>query len=94
MATTGAAILIALLTLTDLWIIDRRFFHTAGSPEEIFAADDVTSFLLSQPGEFRIWTFPFPQPWRSGGANGGNYPMLFELHQAGGEHPNPLNNWV
>ena len=89
-----AAVALLLITLTDLWIIDRRFFHTIEGPEEIFAPDDVVSFLLAQPSEDRIWTFPFPRPYRSASQNGGNFPMLYDLEQAGGEHPNPLQRWI
>jgi hypothetical protein len=89
-----AAVLLALITLADLWIIDRKFFHTTDGPEVVFAEDDVVAFLKAQPGRDRIWAFPFPQPWRAAGANGGNYPMLFDIDQVGGEHPNPLQRWV
>ncbi|HEU0014554.1 MAG TPA: YfhO family protein [Longimicrobium sp.] len=89
-----AAVLLSLVTAADLWIIDRRFFHTIGSAQEMFAPDDVTSFLAAQPGPFRVWTFPYPQAYRAGGPNGSNYPMLFGIQQAGGEHPNPLQRWV
>jgi hypothetical protein len=92
--TRAAVVLLALLTVSDLWVIDRKFFHTVDGPDVLFAEDDVVAFLRSQPGHDRVWTFPFPQPWRAGGANGGNYLMLFGVDQAGGEHPNPLERWV
>jgi hypothetical protein len=94
MSSRMAAVLLALITLADLWIIDRKFFHTTDGPEVLFAEDDVVAFLKAQPGRDRVWTFPFPQPWRAAGPNGGNYPMLFEIDQVGGEHPNPLQRWV
>ncbi len=86
-----AAVLIALITLTDLWVIDRRFFHTIPGPEATFAADDVASFLMDQPQPNRVWVLPFPA-----GAvyrNTGDYLMKFGIEQAGGEHPNPLQSW-
>lgn len=93
-ATTAAAVMLALVALTDLWVVDRRFFHTVEGPDELFAADDVVTFLRGQPGTFRVWTFPYPRHYRGAGSYGGNYPMLFDLEQAGGEHPNPLARWV
>lgn len=86
-------ILLSLVTLGDLWIISRRFLHTVPPPEEMFAPDDVISFLQRQPEPFRVWAFPFPQPWRSAGAYGGNYPMLHRIEQVGGEHGNQLQRW-
>ncbi|HET7274314.1 MAG TPA: YfhO family protein [Longimicrobiaceae bacterium] len=89
--TAIAAVLLALITLSDLWVIDRRFFHTIPGPEVTFAADDVASFLMAQPEPARVWVLPFPA-----GAvyrNTGDYLMRFGIEQAGGEHPNPLQSW-
>lgn len=94
MMSMAAALLLALVTLADLWIIDRRFFHTTQGPDEAFAMDDVVAFLQAQPGPNRVWALPVPQAWGRGGPSGGNYPMLFGIEQAGGEHPNPLQRWV
>ncbi|HUE96706.1 MAG TPA: hypothetical protein VMN39_08605, partial [Longimicrobiaceae bacterium] len=38
--------------------------------------------------------FPLVQQYRSGGPYGGDFPMLYEIEQVGGEHPNPLRRWV
>lgn len=98
MSSLAAAVLLALLTAADLWIIDRRFFHTTAGPEEAFAADDVVSFLNSRPGPHRVWAFSVPgaglQTWGRGGSKGGDYPMLYGVEQVAGEHPNPLQRWV
>jgi Bacterial membrane protein YfhO len=94
MTSLVTALLLAVVTLADLWIIDRRFFHTTEGPAQKFAADDVVGFLASRPGPFRVWAFPFPQAWGNGGQNGGDYPMLHGIEQVGGEHPNPLQRWV
>lgn len=94
MMSTVAALLLALVTLADLWIIDRRFFHTTQGPAQAFAPDDVVDFLAAQPQPNRVWAFPYPQAWGRGGQNGGDYPMLHGIEQVGGEHPNPLQRWV
>jgi len=94
MMSMATALLLALVTLADLWIIDRRFFHTTDGPDIAFAQDDVVAFLNAQPGPNRVWAFPVPQAWGRGGAKGGNYPMLFGVEQVAGEHPNPLQRWV
>lgn len=86
-----ALILLAVLTVADLWVIDRRFFATVPPPYEMFARDDVAGFLMSQPGRDRVWTLPFPagRVYR----NGGNYLMRFDIDQAGGEHGNQLQQY-
>ena len=86
-------LLLSLLTVADLWIITRRFFQTVPPPQEMFAPDDVISFLHTQPEPFRMWAFPYPQPYRSAGPYGGNYPMLHDIEQVGGEHGNQLQRW-
>ena len=91
-AVVAAAL--ALVTVADLWIIGKRFFHTVEPAEVTFAADDVIDFLRAQPGPHRVWTFPAPQQYRSGGAYGSDYPMIFGIDQVGGEHPNPLKRYT
>jgi hypothetical protein len=87
--------LLSLVTLADLWTMDRRFFQTVPPPDEMFVADDVTTFLLAQPQPSRIWSFPVPGvgTWGGSGSYGGDLPMYFGIQQVGGEHPNPLQRW-
>ena len=90
--TRGLVAALAVLTVLDLWVIDRRFFETAPPPEQTFAADDVVRFLQSQPQPFRVWTLPFPP----GGVYRGqvdSYLMHHGIEQAGGEHSNPLQRY-
>jgi hypothetical protein len=82
-------VVLVVLTVADLWVIGRRFFHTVPPAEQTFAADDVVRFLLLQPQPVRLWAFPYPQAYR----NGGNYPMLFGINQTGGEDGNQLQRY-
>jgi hypothetical protein len=91
---TTAIILLALLTVGDLWIVDRHFFSTVPPPDEMYAADDVVDFLKAQPGHDRVWVLPSYRP--AGMASlgqSGNYLMHFDIDQAGGEHGNQLQRW-
>jgi hypothetical protein len=81
--------LLAVLTVADLWVVNRRFFETVPPPEVTFAADDVVNFLRAQPQPNRIWVLPFGQVYR----DHGNYLMRFGLEQAGGEHGNQLQRY-
>ncbi len=92
LGATPTLALLAVLTVVDLWVVDRRFFETVPSPEEMFAADDVAEFLRSQPGRNRVWVLPFPGGYVYRG-NAGNYLMGFDVDQAGGEHGNQLQRW-
>ena len=89
-AVRTAVVALAVVTVADLWIVDRRFFHTVPPPEEMFAPDQVASFLMEQPGEFRVWSLPFPagRTYRQG-----NYLSRFDIAQAGGEHGNQLQRY-
>src|SRR5690606_14510088 len=87
--TTPLLIGLAVVTVIDLWIVDRNFFETVPPPEVTFAADDVASFLTSRPRPNRVWVLPFPQAYRGHG----NYLMLFDIEQAGGEHGNQLQRY-
>ncbi|HEU0076691.1 MAG TPA: YfhO family protein, partial [Longimicrobiaceae bacterium] len=84
--------LLSLLTVMDLWVVDRKFFETVPSPDEMFAPDDVADFLRAQPGRDRVWVLPFP-PGSVYRGNAGNYLMHFDVDQAGGEHGNQLQRW-
>lgn len=88
-----AAALLSLVVVTDLWIIDRRFFMTVPPPDVTFAADDVVRFLESQPGTFRVWAPNLGQQQRGASYRQGDYLMRFRIQQAGGEHGNQLQRW-
>lgn len=89
--TLGFAALLAVITVADLWIIDRNFFDTLPPPDQVFAQDDVAAFLAREAGDSRTWVLPFPAG--SAYRGGGNYLMLFDLDQAGGEHGNQLQRY-
>ncbi|MFW5950997.1 MAG: YfhO family protein [Gemmatimonadota bacterium] len=82
--------ILAVVTVADLWIVDRRFLDTVEPPEIMFAADGVVRALEDGPEPFRVWVLPAGRaPYR----NGGNYLMYHGISQAGGEHGNHLQRW-
>lgn len=95
------ALVLSVVTLTDMWVVTRRFFQVAEPPDEVFAADDVVQYLRSQRDSSRIWVFPFGgQAVYHGAERVGdntiplrNYLMHFGFEQAGGEHGNQLDRW-
>jgi hypothetical protein len=95
------AIALSVVTLTDMWVVTRRFFQVAEPPEQVYAADDVVEYLRSQRDSSRIWVFPFGgQAVYHGAERVGentiplrNYLMHFGFEQAGGEHGNQLDRW-
>ncbi len=87
------AVGLALVTVIDLWVIDRKFFETIEGPARLFAADDVVDFLRSQPGPFRVWALPFP-PGQTYARAGTDYLMGFGIDQAGGEHSDPIQRYL
>ncbi len=91
MGATAALAALSLVTVLDLWIIDRKFFQTVEPPEAMFAGDDVVDFLRSRPGPARVWVPPLPfdvpryrQP---------NYLMHHGFDQLGGEAGNQLQRF-
>lgn len=96
MTSMALALALSAVTVVDLWIIDRRFFHTTIPAEAQFATDDVIAFLQTareQGGPFRAWTFPAVEQYHGGGAYGSDFPMVFGVEQLGGEHPNTLQRF-
>ena len=83
-------VVLAVLTVVDLWIVDKRFLYTIPPPDQWFARDDVAEFVMSQPGRDRVWVLPVPagRTYRQG-----NYLMRFDIDQAGGEHGNQLQQY-
>jgi hypothetical protein len=57
-------------------------------PETLYAMDDVTGFLKSQPEPGRV--MPLPQ---TGWPRFLDYPMLYDLELVGGEHGNSLQRY-
>jgi hypothetical protein len=91
--TVAFVVALSVVTVADLWLVGRRFMHTADPPGVTFAPDDVVRFLMDRPGPVRAWMFPFPAAYPGGGPYGSNYPMLHGIEQVGGEHPNQLQRW-
>jgi hypothetical protein len=90
----AAMLLLSLVTVTDLWSVDRHFFNTVPSPEVMYAPDEVVNFLKSQPGRDRVWVLPsYTPPGMASLGQSGNYLMHFDIDQAGGEHGNQLQRW-
>ena len=91
MSTLAAVIALSVVTTADLWVIGKKFFLTTAGPQELYAADDVATWLTSrrQEGPFRIWPVPGQSAWPSLR----NYPMHHGLEQAGGEHGNQLQRY-
>lgn len=89
---TAAAALLAVVTVVDLWIVDRPYFRTVESPDIMFAQDDVAAFLDAQPGRDRAWVLPVPPDAVYRGQIN-NYLMHFGVDQAAGEHGNQLQRW-
>jgi hypothetical protein len=92
--TLALLAVLAVVTVADLWSVDRRFFQTAVGPSLMYAPDDVIDFLESQPGRDRSWILPgqlLGVPAFGGGLR--NYLMHQQLDQAGGEHGNQLQSY-
>jgi hypothetical protein len=81
---------LALVTVADLWVIGRRFFHTVPPPQVWYQADDVVHALRDRPAGDRVWVLPVGPQYRGTG----NYLMAHQIHQAGGEHGNALMPWL
>lgn len=85
LSTRIAAILLAVVTVADLWIIDKKFLQVIPEPNVSLAADDVAKFLAQQPKPFRTFVlFDLPQD---------NYLMKFGIELVGGHHPNALQSY-
>ena len=95
------AMALAVVTLTDLWVVTRQFFQVVEPPEEVYAPDEIVEYLRSQNDSSRVWVFPFGgqavyRGYEQVGDNRiplRNYLMHFGIEQAGGEHGNQLDRW-
>lgn len=84
LSTRAVGLLLALVTVADLWIIDKKFFQTVPAPEVILAPDDIANFLASQQGPFRVFDLYQPQD---------NYLNRFGVELVAGHHPNMLQSY-
>ncbi len=99
LTTRTFVIVLSLVVVADLWLIDKKFFMTVDPPDELLRPDEIVSYIKSQGGVDRVWTFPFPM--QQGAQYMGNdrfgpstnYLMHFGIEQVGGEHGNQLQRW-
>jgi len=87
LTNTAAVVVLALVTTADLWVIGKKYFYTIPGPEQVYAPDDVTAFLQTQRKPFRVW------PLQSAWPIARDYPMLYDIDVAGGEHGNQLQRY-
>ena len=90
--TTVAALLLALATVADLWIIDRQFYQVTQPPSVEFRADGVADYLSREVGHGRVWNLP-PLAQLPAYHGPTNYLMRFDVPQITGEHGNQLQRW-
>ncbi len=79
-----AGVLIALITVIDLWIVESKHVQAVSPPEVYFAPDEMVQALQNDKSLFRI----LPLQYRND-----NYPMLFNLQSVAGEHGNQLQRY-
>jgi hypothetical protein len=90
LATAGLVVILGLVTVGDLWSVGRRFFHTVSPPRVWFQADDVVYAIQDRPEAGRTWVLPVGAQYRGTG----NFLMVHDIEQAGGEHGNALQRWL
>lgn len=84
-STRTAGVLLAVVTVADLWIIDKKFMQVIPEPRISLAADDITHFLREQPKPFRAFVlFDLQQD---------NYLAQHGVELVGGHHPNALQSF-
>jgi len=85
------------LVFLDLWLVDRHFVNVvrdgAGNPasaEQLYAPDEVVSFLGKQPGPYRVFGLQFQGQdiYRND-----DYLMLYRIQSVGGYHGNQLGRY-
>lgn len=91
LGVTIVALGLGFVTVSDLWLVDRRFFETRPPPSETFAADDIVDFLKQQPGPFRAWPLPVG---RAAYPHEPNYLSYHGIDQVGGEAADPLQRYL
>jgi hypothetical protein len=79
--------MLAVITVADLMVVNRKFFSTVDSPDTMFAQDGLIAFFVNAPKPDRLWIFPSKDGKES------NVFMLFGVEQAGGEHGNQLQRY-
>jgi hypothetical protein len=85
--TIAFAALLAVLTATDLSVVNRQFFSTVDAPERMFGMDSFIRYLAEAPRPNRVWILPAPD-WHDN-----NVLMLYGVEQAGGQHGNQLQRF-
>ncbi len=81
----GAAALLVLVTVADLWSVDRLFFEWNKPASELFADDSLIIRMRETPAPFRIMNVPGAQ-----GVYQGSTLMAHDIEQVFGYHGNEV----
>jgi len=93
----GWGFLLTVLVFTDLWLVDRHFVNVVrdryGKPisaDQLYAPDEVVTFLKKDPGIYRV----FPLQFRGQDLyRRDSYLMLHGVQSLGGYHGNQLGRY-
>jgi hypothetical protein len=91
-STLVATVLLSLITVTDLWVVGKKFFQTLPAPEVAYAADEITAFMQAQRQGGQPFRF-MPVEGQSAWPRFKNAPMWYGLENAAGEHGNQLQRY-
>uniref|UniRef100_A0A7C6AAF2 YfhO family protein n=1 Tax=candidate division WOR-3 bacterium TaxID=2052148 RepID=A0A7C6AAF2_UNCW3 len=83
-----------LVLLIDSWLVGTKYIKPYPAPNESFAQDEVVDFLKKDTGYFRV--FPLYYIDLATGVNKSDLGLLWlnNIHSVGGQHPNPLQNYM
>jgi hypothetical protein len=81
------AIILMAIALFDQLTLVSKFLPKAPAPAQYYAADDITRFMKTDPGIFRV----FPTPWYEHATD--SYLLYHNIQSAGGYIPNPLKRY-
>jgi len=74
---------LALLLIIELWSVNKKYLSAVSRPEEYFAADEVTKFIIEKDDMFRVFPFNYE------GISQNSYFQFHGIENIGGYGANP-----
>lgn len=90
----GFLIIVGLILVMDTWLVVTKYIKPYPAPVESFAPDEVINFCERDTGLYRVFPLYYIDPNTGMNKSDMGLLMLYHISSIGGQHPNPLHNYM
>jgi hypothetical protein len=83
-----------LILILDTWVVDVNYVKPFPPPAESLAPDEAVRFCQQDTSRFRVFPLYYQDQATGMSKSDNGLLMLYDIQSVGGQHPNPLQNYM